>query len=302
MTNLFQFTDAPELDDIWETQLNVDVLIHTRPILIAQRDRFALNYGSSYAEFELQNAVYMGLKRYAYMYFPDIQEKIYDYIETFYNEAVTDAIQTYTVLRIRGDFTADIDARAQELLHHTLQTPELIAQFTDQLLLKLHTLDPMERLHEIYRLRAQLIAQDIPFSTQAPQILDDYFQKHCPILALRAQLQIPPAASPTFDFSERVPLCKALFTDIIHGLIHRIETNHDFLDTILAQWAIPQLHERFHEVDREIDSFQINGQNIDRLILITRMKARPEWLQLAEQLGTPVPLPLVTPPDDAHAP
>ena len=89
---------------------------------------------------------------------------------------------------------------------------------------------------------------------------------------------------------------------MIHGLIHRLETNTDFLDTILADWVLPKLQERFLEIDHEIDSLRIDGKAIDRQLLITRMKAHPDWLKLAETLGTPVPHPTALPPDDAHAP
>lgn len=269
MANLFQFTDAPDIDDVWETRLDVDVLINTRPVLMAERNRFFDAFGSTYARFELENSVYRGLKNYGYAHFPAFQEQINKYIEAFYDEAVDDAIQAYAILRAKSHLTAGIEARAHELLFQTLQTPELIAQFTNRVLLKLHTLDPMERLHEIYRLRAQLIAQNIPFSRLAPQLLDDYFHHHCPILALRAQIDL---GAPAFDYLPKVTLCDELFTDTIHGLIHRLETNSDFLDTILAQWVLPELHERFNEIDHLLDHMQIDGKPIDRELLISRMK------------------------------
>ncbi len=292
----FRFTDAPEINDVWQTNLDVDVLIHTRPLLIAERDRFARTYGSLYAANELQFAVYRGLKEYGHAQLPRFRDQLYDHMDAFHTEVGAEALVLYSLLNAPKDMSAKIDDRAQKHFYQTLQTPELIARFVDQILLKLHTLDPIERFHEIFRLRAQHIAQQIPFAPNASQLLADYFQNHSPFLALRS---LAPDELPSLSSPQEQILNKALLTDLMHGLIHRLETTPAFLDSILAQWTIPLLHERFHEIDHEIASIQINGKTIDRHTFVTRAKAPAHWLQLAETLGHPVPPPTTAQPNAA---
>lgn len=291
MQLLFAFTDAPMLGDVWETNLDIDVLIHTRPSLIAERDRFATHYSSYYAQSELQSSVIYGLKAYGYHLLPSLYYTVSDFFMNFepemHNAHVTanrtNKEYSATPQQI-AEATADYASLERYLLQQTLDSPELIQQFIRGPLTQMANLQPTERITEIYRLRAAQFARNIPFAKNAVAIIDRLFSESEPghsFIQIHADLSIQ--------------VHKELIADIVAGLIERLEQNTTFLDLVITQWVLPILHERFPKVDAFIDEIftHIHARNPehfpDRKQYIDSNKADADWLALAKKLGAPLP-------------
>ncbi len=291
MPLLFRFTDAPNIDDQWETSLDVDVLIHTRPPLLAERDRFATNYGTSFAQTELQHSVISGLKAYGYNILSSIHYLVSDSMLKLEREAYSDRIAACQAVGRSCDNPDDIQTladfaeRERILWAEILDSPEIIDKFVHGPLTTLAQLDPIARMDVIYDMRAARLALDIPFSRNADSILAQLFVQ-------------TPESDPYNDITHDTfsSIREVLISDIIAGLIDRLETNTDFLDQILIHWVIPKLQERFLDLDDEIEQYRqiVPGRSITREDYITRRKADPTWLALAKKLGSPVPKPIIS--------
>ncbi len=284
MPFLFCFTDAPQLGDVWETNLDVDILIHTRPPLLAERNRYAVHYGTAYAQNELQYFVVRGLKAYGYQILPSLYYLVSNFLLKFETEAHDDLTTASDALEEAADddVQADFNSRERLLWEQTLDTPELIEQFVSGPLTRLADLDPIARMTEIYRLRATQFAQNIPFSKNAVTILAKLFEK------------TDEQSSYTSISGDCIAnVHKALIADIVAGLIERLHQNTQFLDQILTDWVVPKLQDRFSEIDDEIDQFCHHSPDytVERTDFIVHRKAEPKWLALAKKLGAPVPQP-----------
>lgn len=293
MPLLFAFTDAPNLGDVWQTNLDIDVLIHTRPPLLAERDRFATHYSSYYAQHELQRGVIYGLKAYGYHLLPSLYYTVSDFFLNFEPQMHNDHITAYMTIKDYDatpqqitEALADYASLERYLLQETLDSPEVIQQFIHGPLTQLANLDPTERITEIYRLRAAQFAHNIPFAKNAVAIIDKLFSTPNDGTYLHQ-----------INSDLTIQVHKELIEDIIHGLIERLEQNTTFLDLVLTRWVVPLLHERFPKVDDDIDNIfnHLHTNNPElfpsRHQYIASSKADTAWLKLAKKLGAPLPHP-----------
>ncbi|MBA2664346.1 MAG: hypothetical protein H0U74_18805 [Bradymonadaceae bacterium] len=316
MSLCFWFTDAPRLSDVWKTNLDIDVMIHTRPPLLVQRDRFARTYGTRHAEQALQNCVIRGLKAYGYATFESLYESLYDGLERLTCEALADMIIAFNAFDESPESVQMFAERERILFDEILDIPEMVVYFVDNLLLRLSLLDPLERMRELYGLRGARLGHDVPFSKNAPEMLARAFGSEEIIPQLRRADSSPPkkaslgeqaeddsialeepgAKLPTIPTIKSLDLRKLhddLFADVMAGLIERLDEHPQFVDTLLEHWVVPRLDERFEEVDAHIEEMRemFTSRGISREEFICRMKASPEWLALASELGAPVPEP-----------
>lgn len=315
----FQFTDVPDIGQIWETELDIDVTIHTRPALVAERDRFARAYGTNYAREELRGAVIRGLKNFGYEVVPRIDHRLQDELYDLRHQACDDAIIANGALDecwVEGD---DYRAHERELLEMTLDTPKITARFVREVAVKLDELDPIERMRHIYALRGRSIGERIPYARHAAGLLAEAFGSASALPRLDAPRDVlDPRRSSDFemileaggntvdalfvastakgrafdnDQLDVETLRHRVIADAMEGLSARLVDDTDFLDELIAEWVVPRLAESFEEMDERIDDL-LNHFAPDAHITREQLLANdrhPEWIELAAELGSPLP-------------
>lgn len=292
MPTYFSFTDTPQLGDQWETTINLDVLMHTRPALIEQRDRFARAYNTRYAAEELSMGIYRGLRDFGYETFDNLDRVLIDEMWELTTEADHDS-------RVAND--AEIAPERPEadecikrfrecqraLLRLTLDNELMTRRFVRDLACELDTLNPGERMRRIYGLRGARLVRHLPYHTNAADILarafssgqviknhdapgrdifDESVQREYKRLLVEEddastalvkalEFQKPDSPPENLDLEE---VAYAVIADVVDTVAHRIENDADFADAIIDEWVLPELDARFDHVDARLDTMWID--------------------------------------------
>ncbi len=300
MTLYFIFTDAPHLSDTWETKLDVNELVHTRPPLLAQRDHYARNYGSGIAQDELTRYIFYGLKAFGYEHFPQLYESLYELISGLRHQAVFDQIVAFRAELGGPEEFEKYRAMERRLLDQALEVPQVMTRFIEGLMMELSQLGPVERLRGVYALNGACLGHLIPYSRKAPdrlaeafggkQVIPDLPKKNTTTADTDQDTTTAVSEPPDLPLLDTKELHTELFADSIHCLIHRLETQPAFLDRILERWVVPLLEEHYLELDDYVDEMrQYMRKPVSRDEYIRMRTADDKWLEMAQELGSPVP-------------
>ncbi|QDG52289.1 hypothetical protein FIV42_16545 [Persicimonas caeni] len=319
MKLLFQFTDVPRRGQVWKTELDVDLTIHTRPALVAARDRFARAYGTNYAREELRRGVIRGLKDFGYKLVPQLDMTLQEQLYDLRSEAREHAIVANAAIDEYWLEEADYRAVERGLLAHTLGNPSSTARFVRDVATKLAELDPVDRMRHIYAVRGAYLGERLPFAQAAPELLADAFGGAQAIPRLEGPADLMdsdaranyeriveigndtlaslllvcracggPINGDQLDVEE---LRQALLVDVMAGLARRLVEDDEFLDTLIKTWVLPRVEESYEQMDERIDELldhlaPTSGITREKFLA---MDSCPEWLELAARLGSPLP-------------